>query len=145
MALFDVFEPPDGKLERVKFLPEGFSIGAFIFTVLWALWQRMWVVAALLFAGSAALTVPVSLGLLQPALGTLLQFTMALIFGFEARRLQALSLEKAGFRHSGLIEASRLEAAELAYFAKRVPSSPAAPEARFRGAPEDTLGIFGNV
>ena len=48
---------------------------------------------------------------------------------------------------AGLIEASDRDAAELAYFAERTPAPPppdAAPS-RYRGGPEDTLGIFSNV
>ena len=49
MKIYTVLEPPDGKSERVAFVPEGFSWGALMFGLLWALWHRMWVVALLLF------------------------------------------------------------------------------------------------
>ena len=32
------------------FVPEGFAWAGFIFTFIWALWHRLWVVAALLFS-----------------------------------------------------------------------------------------------
>lgn len=142
MTIFIVLEPPDGNPERVAFVPEGFSWGALLFTVLWALWQRMWVVAALLFAVTAALTVATNLDVLGPGLAALLNFGIGLIFGFEARSLQVKSLERAGFRRAGLMEASNAEAAELAYFAGRAPVS---PDSKFRSKPDDTLGLFGNV
>ena len=46
MALFTVLEPPDKKPERVAFVPEKFAGGALVFGFLWALWHRMWVIAA---------------------------------------------------------------------------------------------------
>ena len=145
MKLFTVLEPPDGKAERVAFVPEGFSWGALLFNFLWALWQRMWIVAALLFALSSALTVATNLELVGSGLATLLNFGIALVFGFEARSLQVKSLEQAGFRRTGLIQASNSEAAELIYFAGRASSATRVAASRLRAAHDDTLGIFGNV
>jgi hypothetical protein len=145
MTLYTVLEPPDSKQDRVALVPEGFAWGGFILTFIWALWHRLWVVAALLFAVSTGLSAAVSLELLGPALGSVLQFGIALLFGFEARQLQLRSMEGAGFRRAGLIQASSLEAAELVYFSARVQAAPIAVNARYRVAPEDTLGIFSNV
>ena len=145
MALFTVLEPPDGKPDRVVFVPEGFAWAAAVFTFLWALWHRMWIVAALLFTAYAALTIAASQGMISGVLASAIQFGISFIFGLEARSLRVTALERAGFRRSGLIQASRLEAAELAYFAGRAPASPVSAPARYRAGPEDTLGIFGNV
>ena len=145
MKIYDVLESPDGRAERTGFVAEGFSWGAFVFTVLWALWHRMWMVAALLFALSAALTVAVNLEFLGSGFAALLHFGVALIYAFEARNLQVMSLERAGFRRTGLIQASNRDAAELVYFARRVPFAPQPVSARPRAAHDDTLGIFGSV
>ena len=143
MKLFTVLEPPDGQPERVAFIREGFSWAALLLTVLWALWHRMWVVAAVLFALTAALTVATNLELLGQGLASLVSFGISLLFGFEARALQVASLERAGFRRSGLIQASTREAAELAYFASRTPAAPALSP--LRPGHHDTLGLFGNA
>jgi hypothetical protein len=145
MKVFTVLEPPDGKTERVAFVPEGFAWAALPLTFLWALWHRMWMVAAILFALTSAITVAANLDLLGSGLASLLQFGIALIFAFEARALQVASLERAGYRRSGLIQASNSEAAELTYFAGRAPSVPAPVTSRLRAAQDDPLGIFGNV
>lgn len=145
MKIYTVLEAADSKPEHVAFIPEGFSWPALVLTVVWALWQRMWVVAGLLFAVTALLTIGTNLGLLGEGPATLLQFGIALLFGFEARGLQVSSLEAAGYRRAGLIQASGREAAELAYFAGRAPVTPAQAPTRLMAAPEDTLGIFGNV
>lgn len=145
MALFTVLEAPDAQPERVAFVAEGFAWSALAFTFLWALWHRMWVVAALLFAVSSTLTVASNLDLLGPGLAALLQAGIALLFAFEARALQVFSLERAGFRRTGLLHASNREAAELAYFAGRSPFVSAPASSRPRGLHDDTLGIFGNV
>ena len=142
MRIYTVLEPPDGKPERVAFVPEGFSWGAFVFGFLWALWHRMWVVALLLFALSAMLSIATNLEFLGPGFAALLQFGIGIIFAFEARSLQAKSLERVGFRRVALIQASNGEAAELVYFSGRAPVS---RSFAIRAAPDDTLGIFGNV
>lgn len=145
MKVFTVLEAPDGKPEHVAFIPEGFSWGALALTFLWSMWHRMWVVAALLFALTSALTVATNLGVLGAGLAALLQFGIALVFAFEARAFQVASLERAGYRRSGLIQASTSEAAELTYFASRGHSSPKSVPSLFPAAHDDTLGLFGNV
>lgn len=140
MTLYTVLEPPDADPGKVAFLPEGFSWGALVFTVLWALFHRLWLVAALIFAGFTLLNVAVQLDMLDPTIASLLQIGVALLLGFEGRNLQASALERAGYRRTGLIQATERDAAELAYFAGRAPAP-----VRYRGAPPDTLGIFGNV
>ena len=142
MRIYTVLEPPDAKSERVVFVPEGFSWGALVFGLLWALWHRMWVVALLLFVLSAILSIATNLELLGPGFATLLQFGIGLIFAFEARSLQAKSLARVGFRRAALIQASDSEAAERVYFSGRPTASRPLP---IRAAPDDTLGIFGNV
>jgi hypothetical protein len=142
MRIYTVLEPPDGRPERVALVPEGFCWGALLFGLLWALWQRMWIVALLLFALSAMLSIATNLAWLGAGFAALLQFGIGLIFAFEARNLQVKSLERVGFRRTALIQASNAEAAELAYFSGRPAVSYPLP---IRAAPDDTLGIFGNV
>lgn len=144
MTIYSVLEPPDGNPDRVTFVPEGFAWAGFVFTFMWALSKRLWVVAALLFAVFAGLSAAVSQELLAPGLGSVLQSGIALMFGFEARHLQIRSLERAGFRRAGLIQATSLEAAERVYFSARLPAPAAAP-IPYRAVPDDTLGIFSNV
>ena len=147
MKVFTILEAPDGKPDKAAFIPEGFAYFAFLLTFVWAFWHRMWVVGLVLFAIAMCLTVAVNLEWLGPGLASLVQFGIAAIFGLEARRLQVISLERAGYRRAGLIQASAMEAAELTYFAGRVPVAPktGAPSARLRTGPDDTLGIFGNM
>lgn len=145
MKIFNVLEHPDGKPDRVAFIPEGFSWGALLFGLVWALWHRMWVVAALLFVAASLLTIASHLQFLGPGLATLLNLAIGLVFAFEARNLEVMSLERAGFRRSGLIQASNAEAAEIAYFAGRPPFSSEPVSSRPAATQADTLGLFGNV
>ena len=145
MALFNILEAPDGKPDRVMVIREGFSPGAFIFTVFWALWHRMWVVAAILFAILAAVSLAAGLVGLSPTLTSVLEAAVSLIFGFEATRLRTVSSERAGYRLVGQMEASNQEAAELQYFMGRQRPSSAVRAPVLPAASHDTLGLFGNV
>jgi hypothetical protein len=68
-----------------------------------------------------------------------------LVFGFEARRLRAMSLARAGYLETGLIEASSLKAAELKYFAGRGVAEATPQTVAYRPQPDDMLNLFGNV
>jgi hypothetical protein len=145
MARFTVLEAPDGNEDRVVFVKEGYAPWALVLTVLWALWHRMWVVAAILFVVLAGISVAAGSFGLDATLAGWIEFAVALVFGFEARRLWMLSLEKAGYRTAGLIEASNLEAAELDYFATRPANQRQAVKSIYRPPADDMLNLFGNV
>lgn len=146
MAIFTALEPPDANPDRVVLVREGFAFAAFAFTVLWALWHRMWVVAALLFAAYAALGLAGQWFQWHWAIASAAEFGLALLFGLEASDLRIRALRRAGFQRAGLVQATNGEAAELDYFAGRRVIRPAAPVPDYRPhrAHEDTLGLFGS-
>lgn len=148
MALFTILEAPDRKPDRLVAVKEGFSASALVFTVLWALWHRMWVVSAILLAVFVGIALSVNILGINPILGSVTELAVGVIFGFEARDLYVRSLEKAGYRTVGMIEASGREAAELGYLMSgrgpQLANSPTPPPIRPPAA-HDTLGLFGNV
>lgn len=142
MAIYTVLEHPAGDAEKVLLVKDGFVVGAFVFTVFWALWNRMWIVAAALFAFLVGLGFIGQMGVPSAVVG-LLDLGFGLIFGFEARRLQVYSLEKAGYSTVGVVEASQLEAAEIAYFLAR--KGNATGIGMRKTSADDMLNLFGNV
>lgn len=150
MALFTILEAPDGQPEKVAVIREGFSLPAAAFTIFWALWHRMWIVAVLLFLITVALELGAGALRLDPMLMSGAGLAVSLLFGFEARALQAVSLSRAGYRNVGMISAESRESAELQYFAQRYTGqapAPAAPQISTRPAPgqhHDALGLFGS-
>lgn len=119
MALFTILEPPDGRPEKVAVIKEGFSIPAMIFSALWALAHRMWIVAILLFTVTIVLQLCVSVFEFDGILVLCADLAVALLFGFEARALQILSLKRAGFSIAELVSADNEKSAELQYFLNR--------------------------
>ena len=61
MAIYSIFRKAGAPRDEAVFVKEGFSIAAFVLTFLWALWNRMWVVAAVILAVMAAVAVAGSL------------------------------------------------------------------------------------
>lgn len=145
MSIFTVLEAPDGKEDRVVFIKEGFAPWALILTVVWALWHRMWVIAAVLFVLFVGLNLAVSQGGLDGTLAGFIELAIGFVFGLEARRLQVLSLERTGYRNAGLVEASALQAAELKYFTRRTVNTPKLTATPYRPHADDMLNLFGSV
>lgn len=57
MASYVVMEPPAATDEEAvdELIRDGFSFPAFVISPLWLLWHRLWIEAALFFAGSLAI------------------------------------------------------------------------------------------
>lgn len=147
MSVFTVYQHPGGAPDRAVFVKDGFTGFAMVFTVLWALWHRMWIVAAVLLALFAAVALAVGFLGLDPGLAAVIELGISLLFGFEAQNLRALSLQRAGYREAGLVGAENLDVAELKYVmdARTTHASPVPAVSTTMQPPADTLGLFGNV
>ena len=145
MTIYTVHKRPGDAPEKTTFVPDGFSFGAFALTVVWAAWNRMWLVAAVLLAIDAAIAMAGYLFGLADIVIALINLAVALIFGFEARDLQRRSLAAVGRSTIAFTAGKRQEDAELRYFLSQ-PAAVSAPIAvRPAGPPHDPLGLFGNV
>ncbi|HUR43668.1 MAG TPA: DUF2628 domain-containing protein [Aestuariivirga sp.] len=148
MAFYSVHKREAAPAEHAIFVREGFSFGAFVLTVLWALWHRMWLTAGVLLAISGAIALAGNLLHMNEGIVALAGFAVNLIFGFEARDLQIRSLIARGYSQVGYSHGKNLDEAEIRYFhnnSERHPSPLAAPRRVPFPAEPDTLGIFGNV
>jgi hypothetical protein len=136
MATYAVYARPGDPLNAV-FVAEDFSWGAFAFTAFWALWNRMWIVAAVLLALLAitsALPIP-----LQFVFSTCLSF----LLGFHGNDLLGWSLARRGYADAGLAAGSNLEAAELDFYSGFDFAEKAEPPVPLPGiAAHEPLGLF---
>ena len=145
MTIYRVFRAPGAEADKAIFVKEGFSARAAAFSVLWALWNRMWVVAAILLAISAGISVAgYALGSDQ-TVAPLLGLAVAILLGFEAERLKAWSLLRAGYRESAIVAGGSLDEAELRYFIASPVSRASSPAKIPCGDTHDTLGLFGTA
>ena len=148
MAIYRVFVSPFDRTGNTVIVKEGYSWTAMVFSVLWAIWHRMWIVAIVLLAGLLLVGILAMQLQLGENLQSLVSMAVAFILGNEAEHLRAWSLERAGYREVGVVEAHSLDEAELKYFlADRQRSGPAAvtETARPSVVADDTLGLFGTT
>ena len=100
------------------FVREGFSWGAFFFSVLWALRYRMWLTAIFLFAISVGLSLASDLLQVDPITESALGVALALIIGWEANDWRRRSLDRRGYVTAAVIAAENLLEAERRFFAR---------------------------
>jgi hypothetical protein len=148
MAIYTFLRRDGDPAERAVVVREGFSLAAFALGVIWALWNRLWIVSALILVAMAAVALLASASGAPDTVATVLNLGLALILGFEGQSLRLWSLRRAGYVEDALVEARSREAAELTYFAAALPQRPQAGTG-FRPVPHagqgDPLGLFGNV
>jgi hypothetical protein len=138
MRVYSVHEPPRRGLdplpdaERFVFVRDGFYLRAFLFTPLWMLWHRMWLVLAGYVIVSAVLeTALVALGA-TPADVVVVALLISLLVGLEASTLRRFTLNRRGWLNVGIVSGANLEDAERRFFETWVhalPGQPAAPMA----------------
>ncbi|AMJ62201.1 DUF2628 domain-containing protein [Bosea sp. PAMC 26642] len=133
MAFYTVMIPPPGsggqreEIEQARLLPETFSWGAFLFSGLWLLGKRLWLVT-LIFAmlWGALFYAQRSLGLAGGAL-VLAHWMICLFLGFEGQNLIARKLARQGWRLADVVEARDLAEAERRYFERALAGEAAPP------------------
>ena len=121
MTTYSIYaKPNDETAAEAIFLPDSFSWGAFVFTWVWALWNRMWIVAALvlsvMFIASALPAVP----------QFLLTLGVNILMGLHGNDLLGWSLTRRGYSEIGLSNGGSMEEAELRFYADGVECSIAA-------------------
>jgi hypothetical protein len=156
MTTYLVFEPPErdgdaaARAERIVFVPDRFSWGAFLLAPLWMLWRRLWLVFVAYLVVMAAVTVGLRFAGVPPGARFLVGVLISLLIGFEAANLRRWALLRGGWRERGPIIGHDLAAAERRFFeayvaaegpAKPAPAGPAAAPAS-RPPASDVIGLF---
>ena len=131
MPAFAVSEPPENHLrasehaDRIIFLRERFSLGAFLFGPLWMIWKRQWIVLIIYLVVVGF----IEYGLQVVGMGWLvLAFVFGLIqllIGLEATTLLRWTRVRHGWRDCGVVIADDLETAERRFFESRTALRPA--------------------
>jgi Protein of unknown function (DUF2628) len=156
MTTYMVFEPPAdrgdraARAERIVFVPDRFSWGAFLLAPLWMLWRRLWLGFGAYVVVMAAVAVGLRFAGVPAGARFLIGMLIALLIGFEAANLRRWALLRRGWRERPTVVADDLAAAERRFFdayvaaegsAKPAPAGPAAPPAS-RPAASDVIGLF---
>jgi len=111
---------PDRDAVLVK---EGFCWPALFIGVIWALWHRMWLTAALFFVATAVADTAASELGLDPVRGVALSLAVALLIGWSANDLRRRSLARRGYEMTGIVAATGEDAALRRWFDLNPPSA----------------------
>jgi hypothetical protein len=160
MSVYTVHEPPLRAAEiitdpeRFVFVRDGVSIWAFLFSWLWMLWHRMWLVLLIYVVVAAGLeTVLHYAGASSVVIGVV-AFLLSLLVGVEASTLRRFTLARRGWKNVGVVSGHRLEEVERRFFdawvrgnqARRGPSAPPpippSPSAPRQPQSHDVIGLF---
>lgn len=110
-----VREKPSGDPNLVA-VPSGFSLGAFLFQALWALYRKAWFTALVLL--SAGMLVPLAGGVVDLAPGAMvvLQIALAVIMALGANEIRIGELHLRRYQTIAMLKARNLDEAEIRGF-----------------------------
>ncbi len=123
-------DPHDRTGATVRFVRDGFSVFAFLLPLVWLLWNRLWLEAALLFAafGVIGYAAHLALGDRAPEVMPLVSMAFGLLAALEGPSRLVTSLERRGLQVSQVIVTTSRRAAEEVFasrfnFAVPVPAA----------------------
>lgn len=104
---------PEADIHLVK---EGFSWPAFFFAGIWALWSRLWLVAAVFFAIEILWTLAFEWLDLHPLINGVISIGLAAAMGFVANDLKRATLFRRGYAEVGVVAGNDADAALQRFF-----------------------------
>jgi hypothetical protein len=112
----------EGRENDIRFVRDGFSVLCFAFPVIWLLWHRLWLHAALCFAafGVTAALVHWSGNPIWIGLSALTSILISLLVALEGGEWVRQSLEREGFHEVDVIPARNAAQAEEFYAGRMV-------------------------
>jgi hypothetical protein len=164
MSVYTVFAPPlrateaTADPERFIFIRDGFYVWAFLFSVLWMLWHRLWLVLLIYVVVSAGLETALRFAGVSGPILALVGFLLSFLVGIEAATLRRFKLVRRGWKNVGTVSGDDLEDAERRFFdawvhvapggrvepapAPTSPAPPSLPRAPQAPPPSDVIGLF---
>lgn len=110
----------DHTRDKPIFLREGFNWYAFLFTFIWALYQRLWGFALVFFLANVGIIFAIRFGILNDISGTIVQLALQVMAGFQANDFLRTKLQKKGFVFQDITSGDSLLRAEQRYFDRLV-------------------------
>jgi len=159
MPTFAILEPPQDRqtaiqqADRVIFLHERFSLGAFLFAPLWMIRHRLWLVLIFYLVGMGLIAYALRVAGAGWIVVALVFALVHLLAGLEATTLLRWTRIRHGWRESGVVIADDLDLAERRFFdhraALRLAAKPAPvltpgqlPAAQVGPSHPDIIGLF---
>lgn len=115
--LFTAHLAPGQSMDRVLLVDDRWRWGAFLFPLLWALWNRHWLLLMLLLGLSLGTGALAAAG--HAALAALADLGLRLWFGMEGGEMARLDRAIRGWRELGAVSAQAEDEAALIWFGRR--------------------------
>ncbi|MEM7429864.1 MAG: DUF2628 domain-containing protein [Pseudomonadota bacterium] len=119
-----ILEDPDGAV----FVKEGFAWAAFFVPFFWALWNRMWIVAALIFAAAVLISGLAQWFRLDGGISFAVSMLVNLLIALEGNELLRWSLERRGLGLAGIVTGHSRNDCEFIYFDRLIREAETPPE-----------------
>jgi hypothetical protein len=103
----------------IRLLKEGFSWPAFLFSVIWALWHRLWLVAAGFFVAEVLINAALAALRVDPWTPLAIGLGLALLFGLLANDLHRWTLFRRGYLEIAVVTGSDMDMAERRFWDQR--------------------------
>lgn len=120
LRIYTVHLKPDEAvtIDRLRFVPESFQFYAFIFTIFWAIYHRMWRFTGVILVLNAIIAgFAFSIGGLESQIvTTILQMGVQLWCGFSANDFMRAHLKRQGFITYALVSGENVMRAEQRFF-----------------------------
>jgi hypothetical protein len=153
MALYTVFVPPEatsgrpGALDRTVLVRDSFHWLAFLFPVLWLLFNRLWLALLLFLIVSIGGSALARMAGLDPGGIGVAGLLLSLYVGFTAPEIKGWTLSRRGFLAADVVSARSREEAERRFFERwlarpaRAPG-PSKPVVAASHSAQPVLGLF---
>jgi Protein of unknown function (DUF2628) len=105
--------------DRTVMVKEGFSWPAFLISLPWLIWHRMWIVLVLYLALAIGLAVLSEFGQVPDQAMAIASLVIALVLGLEGNSLRRWTLARRGYEEIGEVAAETPQAAEMRFFERR--------------------------
>ena len=117
MKIYTYHMTPGGApLEAAVAVPEGFSWGAFVFGVFWALYRRLWLVAVIIVGVNVIVPAAVQVLGLSPILASATLIIFSFYIGCSANDWRREKLERSGHIMAGIAVGQDWEDADRRFF-----------------------------
>lgn len=104
--------------DDVVLVKDGFSWPAFFFSLLWALWHRLWFFALIVAAGSVAIGLASEVLNLDPFTDAAIGLAWSALLGFEANDARRRALARRDYDVEDIVLGLNLAQAEHRFFQK---------------------------
>jgi hypothetical protein len=104
--------------EDVVLVKDGFSWPAFFFTLVWALWHRLWLFALIVAASGVAIGLVSEMLTLDPLTDAAIGLAWSVLIGFEANDARRRALARRDYDVEDIVLGLNLAQAEHRFFQK---------------------------